>query len=129
MRNHTWVIVDMPFGIKLVGCKWIFEKKFEGCETKAVRYKARLVAKGFTQQEVDFTEVFSPVVKHNSIRILLAIVAQKDLELHQLDVRTTFLHGKLEEQIYMTLSEGLKEAGTSGKVFLLKKSLYVLKYS
>ena len=66
------------------------------------RFKTRLVAKGYTQKEgVDFNEVFSPVVKHSSIRVLLVMVALFDLELKQLDVKTTFLHGELEEQIYM----------------------------
>ena len=66
------------------------------------RYKTRLVAKGYSQvQSVDFNDVFSPVVKHTSIRVLLSLVAMKDLELEQLDVKTAFLHGDLEEQIYM----------------------------
>ena len=68
-----------------------------------VRYKARLVAKGYAHKEgIDYNEVFSPVVKHFSIRILLALVAQMNMELVQLDVKTIFLHGDLEEEIYMT---------------------------
>ena len=73
------------------------------------RYKARLVAKGFSQKEgVDFNEIFSPVVRHTSIRVLLAIVANQDLELEQLDVKIDFLHGRLEENILMKQLEGFE---------------------
>jgi len=73
-----------------------------------IRYKARLVARGFSQQEgIDYNEIFSPVVKHCSIRILLSLVTQLNLELHQMDVTTAFLHGNLEEKIYMKISEGV----------------------
>jgi len=68
-----------------------------------MHYKARLVAKGYAQGEgIDYNEVFSPIVKHSSIRILLALRAQYDYELDQLDVKTAFLHGDLEEEIYIT---------------------------
>ena len=74
-----------------------------------VRYKARLVAKGYAQREgIDYNEIFSPVIKHSSIRILLALVAQYELDLDQLDVKTAFLHGDLEEEIYMTQPTGFK---------------------
>ena len=99
-------------------------------EIESIRFKARLVARGFTQEEgVDYNDVFSPVVKHSSIRILLAFVAKYDWELHQLDVKTTFLHGELEETIYMHQPEGFIEAGNEQKVCLLKRSLYGLKQS
>ncbi|KAL0433194.1 UNVERIFIED_CONTAM: Retrovirus-related Pol polyprotein from transposon TNT 1-94 [Sesamum latifolium] len=95
-----------------------------------VRYKARLVAKGYVQKEgIDYNEVFSPVVKHSSIRILLALVAQLDLELVQLDVKTAFLHGALEEEIYMTQPEGFEVAGKENLACKLEKSLYGLKQS
>ena len=68
---------------------------------EAARFKARLVAKGFSQKEgIDYNEIFSPVVKHSSIRVLLALVAQFDLELQQLDVKTAFLHGDLRDNLY-----------------------------
>lgn len=86
------------------------------------------MARGFTQEEgVDYTEVFSPVVKHTSIRVLLAVVAKLDWELEQLDVKTAFLHGDLEETIYMHQPQGFVKPGEENKVFLLKKSLYGLK--
>ena len=105
--------------------------KKEGPKGKdSVRFKARLIAKGYAQKEgIDYNEVFSPVVKHSSIRILLALVAQFDLELAQLDVKTTFLHGDLEEEIYMSQPHGFEVAGKENQVCKLKKSLYGLKQS
>ena len=87
-----------------------------------------MVTKGFTQVEgIDYNEIFSPVVKHCSIRIILGLVNQYDLELEQLDVKTTFLHGNIKETIYMNQLEGFEEE--ENKVCLLKKSLYGLKRS
>ena len=93
-------------------------------------YKARLVARGFTQREgIDYNEIFSPVVKHTSIRIILALVVVHNLELEQMDVKTTFLHRNLEETIYMSQPEGYEVKGKEEMVCLLKKSLYGLKQS
>ena len=79
--------------MRIVGCKWVYKKK-EGIPEVEARFKARLVAKGFSQKEgIDYNEIFSPVVKHSSIQMLLALVAQFDLELQQLDVKTALLHG------------------------------------
>ena len=84
-----------------------------------------MVAKGFAQREgIDYNEAFSPVVKHSSIRILLALVAQLNLELAQLDVKIVFLHNDLKEEIYMTQPEGYKVAGKEDWVCKLSKSLY-----
>ena len=94
------------------------------------RFKARLVVKGFTQREgIDFNELFSPVLKHNFIWALLALVTFHDYELVQLDVKTAFLHGELEEEIYMSQPEGFKVLGREDQVCQLKKSLYGLKQS
>ena len=94
------------------------------------RYKARLVARGFTHvQGIDFNEVFSPVVRHTSIRVLLAITAHLDLKLEQMDVTTVFLHGDLEEKIQMDQPRGFEAKGEVEKVCLLRKSLYGLKQS
>ncbi|KAH9697111.1 protein NEN2 [Citrus sinensis] len=129
-KNDTWILVDKPVNKKLVGSKWVFKLKEGITGVEKPRYKARLVAKGFTQRKVvDFNKVFSPVVKHSSIRILLAITAVLDLALDQMDVQTAFLHGNLAEKIFMSQLEGFIEEGTEDKVCLLKKSLYGLKQS
>ena len=97
----------LPKNQRVVGCKWVFKKKEGIPSVKKIRYKARLMAKGFTQVEgINCNEIFSHVVKHYFIRILMAIVNQHDLELQQLDVKTTFLHGNLKETIYMRQPEG-----------------------
>ena len=99
----------MPKGKKATGCKWVLAKKQGYLKSDIVRYKAKLVAKDYAQQEdIDYNEVFSPVVKHSSIRILLALIAQYELELDQLDVKTTFLYSDLEEEIYMSQPMGFK---------------------
>ncbi|GJU15741.1 retrotransposon protein, putative, ty1-copia subclass [Tanacetum coccineum] len=126
-KNKTWELVDHPAGQKLMSCKWFFKIK-EGIEgVQKPRYKARLVVPGFTQRaSIDYNEVFSLVVRHTSIRVILALTACKDYELEQLDVKTTFLHGNLEEVIYMRQPPGYEQGN---KLCLLKKSLYGLKMS
>ncbi|KAG8480706.1 hypothetical protein CXB51_025391 [Gossypium anomalum] len=129
-KNRTWDLVKLPKGRKVVRCKWVFKKKEGTLGVEEPRYKARLVAKGYSQiLGVDFTDVFSLVVKHSSIRALLGIVAMHDLELEQLDVKTAFLHGELEEDIYMQQPEGFTVLENEDYVCLLKKSLYGLKQS
>ncbi|TVU59856.1 hypothetical protein FQP86_17905, partial [Cobetia crustatorum] len=92
------------------------------------RFKARLVVKGFGQRKgIDFEEIFSPVVKMTSIRVLLGLAASMDLEIEQLDVKTVFLHGDLEEEIYMHQPEGFEVKGKEHMVCRLRKSLYGLK--
>ena len=130
VKNHTWKLARLPKGKKAIGCKWVYAQKKGFPSKNDVRYKARLVAKGYAQKEgIDYNEVFSPVVKHSSIRILLALVAQFDMELVQMDVKTTFLHGDLEEEIYITQPDGFKVAEKENWVCKLNKSLYGLKQS
>ena len=118
----------MPKGKEAIGCKWVCVKKYGSLKEDIVRYKARLVAKGYAQREgIDYNEVFSPVVKHSSIRILLTLVAQYELDLDQPDENTAFPHGDLEEEIYMSQPMGFKTAGKENLVCKLKKSLYGLK--
>jgi hypothetical protein len=122
-KNGTWDLVQLPKGKKTICCKWIFKRKKE-------RYKARLVSKGYSQiPSIDFNDVFSPVVKYSSICTLLSIVAMHDYELEQLDVKTAFLHGELEEVIYMDQPEGFLVPGKENFICILKKSLYDLKQS
>ena len=100
--SKVWDLEEIPKGTKTVGCKWVYKTK---CDSKGniERYKARLVAKGFTQREgIDYNETFSPVLCKDSFRIIMALVTHYDLELHQMDVKTTFLNGDLYEDVYMT---------------------------
>ena len=108
-KNDTWDLVKLPTDRKAIGCKWVFKVKEGSSENGSdIRFKARLVAKGFAQRKgMDYNEIFSPVVRHTSIRILLAIVAAENMELEQMDVKTAFLHGELEEDIYMAQPEVL----------------------
>lgn len=129
-KNRTWDLIDKPEKAKLIGCKWIFKLKpgIPGVEDE--RYKGRLVAKGYSQTEgIDYNEIFSPVVKHVSIRFMLSVVVNLDFELEQMDVKTAFLHGTLEEKILMTQPEGFIKPGDENKVCVLRKSLYGLKQS
>jgi transposase InsO family protein len=127
--NQTWELVEKPKDRKLVSCKWVFKVK-HNADGSVERYKARLVARGFTQTEgVDYHETYAPVVKMTSIRVLLSIVAIHDLELHQMDVKTAFLNGVLEEEIYMQQPEGFVEPGKEHLVCKLKRTLYGLKQS
>ncbi len=106
-KNNTWKLVEKPGNRRTVGCKWIFIIKEGLTVSEPRRYKARLVAKGYTQmEEDDFKKVFSPMVRHASIRVLLALTAVHDLELDQLDVKTAFLYGRLHKEILMTQPEG-----------------------
>ena len=92
-KNKIWELVKLPKDRKTVGCKWVFKLK-KGVEGKVERYKSRLVVKWYSQMKaIDYHEIFSPVVKLVSIRIVLALVALLDLNLEQLDVKITFLHG------------------------------------
>ena len=117
-------------GKKPIGWKWIFKKKEAVSEKEGERFKARLVAKGYSQRhEIDYNELFSPIVRHTSIRAILALIAHRDLELEQLNVKMTFLHGNSEEEIFMEQPEGFKQPGTKNLVYKLKKSLYGLKQS
>jgi Reverse transcriptase (RNA-dependent DNA polymerase) len=128
-KNHTWQLVSLPKGRKTVGCKWVFTVKY-GPTGFVDRYKAILVAKGFTQiYGIDFQETFSPVAKLNTIRILLSLAANLDWPLHQFDVKNIFLHGELEEEIYMEIPPGYSHSGSQSLVCKLEKALYGLKQS
>jgi hypothetical protein len=125
--NHTFDLVKLPKGKRALTNRWIYRVKQEE-HTSQPRYKARLVVKGFRQRKgIDFDEIFSPVVKMSSIRVVLSLAASLDLEIEQMDVKTAFLHGDLEEEIYMEQPEGFRVKGKEDYVCRLKKSLYGLK--
>eukprot|EP00253_Pinus_taeda_P033679 PITA_33679 len=126
LANDTWDLVPLPKGRKLVRCKWVYRTKY-GPDGKVDKHKARLVAKGFLQVEgIDYTETFSPVAKMNSIRLVLSLAASLKWEFHQMDVKSSFLHGDLHEEIYMEQPIGFIQTDPS-LVCRLKKSLYGLK--
>jgi hypothetical protein len=117
--NQVWTLVDIPNDRKAVENKWIFNKKTY-VDGNVTVYKARLVAKGFQQiQGVDYDETFSPVAMLKSIRILLAIVAYFDYKIWQMDVKTTFLNGNIEEELYMVQPEGFVDNKNANKVYKL----------
>ena len=126
MENETWTLEELPPGVRPIPVKWVFKLK-TACNGSIERYKARLVAKGFAQREgIDYDEVFAPVSKYATLRTLLAFVAAEDLELHQLDIKTAFLNGDIEEDIYLKQPPGYEE-GTSNLVCHLQRALYGLR--
>ena len=100
-KNTTWEIVSLPTRTKLVQCKWVFWTKV-ATDGRTYKYNARLVAKGFSRvQGVDYHETFAPVAKMDSIRLVLAISASKNWEVHHMDVKSTFILVDIHEEIYM----------------------------
>ncbi|KAJ0804413.1 putative RNA-directed DNA polymerase [Helianthus annuus] len=126
-ENNTFELVKLPKGKRALKNKWVYKVKTEE-HTSRPRYKARLVVKGFSQRKgIDFDEIFSPVVKMSSIRVILGLAASLDLEVEQMDVKTAFLHGDLDKEIYMEQPEGFQVKGKEDYVCKLQKSLYGLK--
>nr|GEW35691.1 hypothetical protein [Tanacetum cinerariifolium] len=127
MKNNTWVLSDLPPGCKPLGCKWIFKKmmKVDGTIDK---FKARLVIQGFKQKEgIDYFDTYAPVARITTIRLLLALAATHNLVIHQMDVKTAFLNGDLDEEVYIKQPERFIMSGNEHKVCKLVKSLYGLK--
>lgn len=128
-KNGTWDIIEKPNDKRPIGCKWIYTVKYRSDGTLD-RYKARLVAKGYTQAYgIDYEEIFALVAKMNTVRIILSLAAHFDWELQQFDVKNAFLHGDLEEEVYMEIPPGYDPTSGSNKVCRLKKAIYGLKQS
>ena len=125
-QNQVWYLVDPPEGIVPIGSQWIFKKKI-GDDGKIDTFKARLVAKGYRQRQgVDYDESFSPVAMIKSITILLAIAAHYDYEVWQMDVKTAFLNGNLEEEVYMIQPEGYTSDNMQKRAYLLAHLYHIL---
>ena len=128
-KNNTWELVDLPHGKSAIGSKWVFKTKLNADGT-INKHKARLVAQGFKQKQgIDYDEVFAPVVKYTSIRTLLSIANDFDMEVHQMDVNSAYLNGDIDADIYMVQPEGYVDPNHPNKVCKLLKSLYGLKQS
>lgn len=126
MHNNTWELCDLSAGHKPIGCKWVLKKKIEA--DGSIRYKARLVAFGNLQVKgVNYDETYSPVVRFTSLRILFAYAVKKNLDIRHLDVQTAFLHGDLQDEVYMQQPRGFVQKGDETKVCHLKKAIYGLK--
>jgi hypothetical protein len=127
LSNGTWELVNRPYGCKPVGCTWVFKKKLRPDGT-IDKYKARLVAKGYTQKEgKDFFDTYSPIARLTTIHVLLSLATSHGLLIHQMDIKTAFLNGELDEEIYMTQTDGFAVKDQEDKVCMLVKSLYGLK--
>ena len=125
-KNDTYELTELPKGRKSLKNKWVFKLKND--DEKLSKYKACLVVKGFSQKQgIDFDEIFSSIVKMCLIRVILGLATSMNLELEQLDVETAFLHGDLDEEIFMEQPEGFKVKGKENMIIKLKKSLYRLK--
>ena len=128
-ENHVWDLVKLPVGKKTVGSKWVYKVK-TGADGSVQRYKARLVAQGFTQQYgIDFDETFCPVVRQESLRLLMALSVRYGLSIHQVDMTIAFLNGTLEDEVYMQQPKGFECPGKEEFVCKLNKSIYGLKQS
>ncbi|GKD31356.1 zinc finger, CCHC-type containing protein [Tanacetum coccineum] len=126
MGNNTWVLADLPPGCKPLGCKWIFKRKLN-VDGTIKKFKARLVIQGFRQKlRIDYFDTYAPVACISTIRLLIAMTSIHNLIIHQMDVKTVFLNGELDEEVYMNQPQGFIVPGKENKVdqtkdFLLSK--------
>ncbi|KAJ6992892.1 Retrovirus-related Pol polyprotein from transposon TNT 1-94 [Populus alba x Populus x berolinensis] len=126
-KNNTWELVELPKGMKKIGVKWVFKTKLNE-RGEVDKYKARLVVKGYEQRQgIDYSEVFSPVARWDTIRMILSLAALRSWEVFQLDVKSAFLHGELKEVVHIEQPEGYIRKGEEQKAYRLRKALYGLK--
>ncbi|MCO5596439.1 hypothetical protein L7F22_050502 [Adiantum nelumboides] len=125
--NETWELVPLPEGKKSIGCKWVYKVK-HNANGSISRYKDRLVAKSYAQMyDIDYEKTFSPVAKMAIIRTVIVVAASKGWLLHQMDVKNAFLHGDLQEEVYMEQPQGYEDVKHPGYVCKPKKAFYGLK--
>lgn len=126
-KNDTWKLVYLPTGARKVGVKWIYKTKYNEAG-EVDKHKARLVAKGYSQRQgINFSEVYAPVARMDTIRVMIALAAQRGWTIFQLDVKSAFLHGELMEDVYVEQPLGYEKKGEEDKVYKLQKALYGLK--
>ena len=126
-KNDTWELCDLPSGATAIGVKWVFKTKLDK-DGKVDKHKARLVVKGYAQKQgLDYSEVFATVARWDTIRTIFAFAAQRGMKIHQLDVKSAFLYGELEETVFVEQPQGYEVEGKEKKVYRLKKALYGLK--
>lgn len=119
--------MNLLAGHKPIGLKWVFKLK-KNANGEVVKHKARLVAKGYVQKKgIDFEEVFAPVTRLDTVRLILALAANRGWEVHHLDVKTAFLNGELAEDVFVSQPEGFVKKGKEQMVLKLSKALYGLK--
>jgi hypothetical protein len=127
MRNDVWEVVPRPEGKSVVTSRWLYKIKYVA-DGSIEKHKARFVARGFSQIEgIDYDETFAPVARYTSIRSIMAIAAEMGWKIHQMDVKTAFLNGFIEEEVYIEQPQGFEVLGRESHVCLLKKALYGLK--
>ncbi|KAI5329222.1 hypothetical protein L3X38_028619 [Prunus dulcis] len=126
-KNNAWTLVDRPFGKPIIGVKWVYKTKLN-LDGSVQKNKARLVAKGYSQKPgIDYNETFAPVARLDTIRTLIALAAQKEWNLYQLDVKSAFLNGVLKEEVYVEQPQGFVKDNEEIRVYKLNKALYGLK--
>jgi hypothetical protein len=126
-QNKTWEYAVLPKDHKAIGLKWVFKVKKDPARN-VVKYKARLVVKGYAQVHgIDYDEVFAPVARMETVKVLLALAAQGEWEVHHMDVKSAFLNGNLQEEVYVHQPPGFSDPKHPGKVLRLKNALYGLK--
>ena len=125
--NDVWELVPRPKGVNVIGTKWIFKNKSDE-HGIIIRNKSRLVDQGYTQVEgIDFDETFAPVARLESIRIPLDITSHLNFKLYQMDVKSAFLNGMLQEEVYVEQPKGFVDPHRPDDVYKLKRALYGLK--
>ena len=126
-KNETWELVDRPRHRKVIGVRWIYKTKLNA-DGSINKNKARLVVKGYAQEQgIDYQDTFAPVSRMDTIKLLLVLASQKGWLVWQMDVKSAFLNGTLDEEIYVEQPQGFEDESNLNKVYLLKKALYGLK--
>ncbi|WVZ61915.1 hypothetical protein U9M48_011722 [Paspalum notatum var. saurae] len=125
-ENQTWTLTELPPGRRAIGLKWVFKVKKDE-HGAVVRHKARLVVKGYAQRQgIDYDEVFAPVARMEAVRLLLALAAQEGWQVHHMDLKTAFLNGDLQVEVYVQQAPGFAQPEQEHKVYKLHKALYGL---